>query len=128
MNTDHELARVLRQLEESIARPEVRHSPELLASLLADDFREFGSSGRVFNKRQIMDALQGQPNLEIFLDEFQAQRLAPDLALVTYLGRCKRPDSDKTSRSLRSSIWRNRNGQWQIVFHQGTPSSPEPQP
>lgn len=105
-----------------MTRPEVRRSPELLEQLLADDFREFGGSGRVFDKRQIIDALQEQPDLKLWLDEFEAQQLAPDLALVTYRGNCKRPDSDQISRSLRSSIWQNRNGRWQVMFHQGTPS------
>src|SRR5215470_18526432 len=127
MNSDPALTEQLRKLEESMTRPEIRRSPELLGQLLADDFREFGSSGRVFDKRQIIETLQQQTKLQLWLDEFEAKRLAPDLALVTYRGNCKFPDSEKVSRSLRSSIWRNRSGQWQIVFHQGTPSTDKPE-
>jgi hypothetical protein len=122
MNNDTGLAEELRKLEESMARPEIRRSPELLDQLLADDFREFGSSGRMFDKKQIINALQEQPGLQLWLDEFDMKRLAPDLALVTYRGNCRFVDSGKVLRSLRSSIWRNRDGRWEVLFHQGTPS------
>ena len=122
MNAEPDLLEHLRTLEESLAKPEIRHSPEQLARLLADDFQEFGGSGRVFDKGQIIDALQSQPAVQIWLDEFLVKCLAPDVALVTYRGNCRFPESDKVSNSLRSSIWRNRDGRWEVVFHQGTPS------
>ena len=121
MNNDTGLTDELRKLEESMAQPEVRRSPELLTQLLADDFREFGSSGRVFDKKQIIDLLQEQPRFQLWLEEFDVKPLAPDLALVTYRGNCRLAD-DKISQSLRSSIWRNRDGRWEVIFHQGTPS------
>jgi hypothetical protein len=122
MNADLGLTEHLRKLEESMTRPEIRRSPEDLARLLAEEFREFGSSGRVFDKGQIIAALQNQPAIQIWLDEFQVKCLAVDLALVTYRGKCEFPETGKVSHSLRSSIWRNRNGRWEVVFHQGTPS------
>jgi len=125
MNADPGLTEHLRKLEASMTKQEIRRSPEQLARLLADDFREFGGSGRVFNKGQIIEALQNQPPLELWLDEFQVESLSADLALVTYRGHCKFPDSERVSHSLRSSIWRNREGRWEVVFHQGTPSSQE---
>src|SRR5262245_60385441 len=121
MNADPGLSEHLRKLEESMAKPEIRRSPEQLGRLLADDFREFGGSGRVFNKGQIIEALQNQPPLQLWLDEFQVESLSADLALVTYRGHWKLPESEKVSQSLRSSIWRNRDGRWEVVFHQGTP-------
>ncbi len=122
MSPDPALSDHLRELEELMTKPEIRRSPEELAQLLADDFREFGSSGRVFDKQQIIDALKNQPPVQLWLDEFQVQGLAPDVALVTYRGNCRFPGSDKLSHSLRSSIWRNQKGRWEVVFHQGTPS------
>jgi hypothetical protein len=121
MNADPGLIEHLRELEASMAKPEIRRSPEQLSRLLADDFREFGGSGRMFNKGQIVEALQNQPPLELWLDDFQVKCLSADLALVTYRGHCKFPDSGKVSHSLRSSIWRKRDGRWEVVFHQGTP-------
>ena len=123
MSADPELADHLRKLEELMTKPDIRRSPDELSQLLADDFREFGGSGRVFDKRQIIEALQDQPPVQLWLDVFQVMRLASDVALVTYRGNCRFPESDKVSRSLRSSIWRKRNGRWEVVFHQGTPLS-----
>ena len=42
---------LLRGLELELLRPELRESAGRLANLLADDFREFGSSGRIFLMR-----------------------------------------------------------------------------
>jgi len=123
MRPDSALSEHLRKLEELMTKPEIRRSPEELDRLLADDFREFGSSGRVFDKGQIIDALKNQPPVELWLDEFQVKSLAPDVALVTYRGNCRPPESDEVSHSVRSSIWRYRNDHWEVVFHQGTPSA-----
>jgi hypothetical protein len=122
MNTDPALGEHLRKLEEQMTKPEIRGSPEELARLLADDFIEFGGSGRIFDKRQIIDTLQNQSPVQIWLDEFQVKCLAPDVALVTYRGHYRFPESENVAHSLRSSIWRNRDGRWEVVFHQGTPS------
>lgn len=115
------LAAHLRDLEEALTRPDIRSSPERLSRLLADDFREFGGSGRVFTRPQIIETLQNQPPVRIWLEDFHAVSLAPDLALVTYRGHCQFHNADTVLRSLRSSVWRFRDGHWQIVFHQGTP-------
>lgn len=113
----------LQSLEERLTKPEVRRSREELDRLLADDFREFGGSGRIFDKEQIIEALQTQAPCEIWLDDFQVQELGPGIVLVTYRGNCRVADSEGVRRSLRSSIWRKEGGRWVVVFHQGTPSA-----
>ena len=40
----------LQRLEEELLWPDVRRSPEAMAVLLAEDLREFGQSGRVYDK------------------------------------------------------------------------------
>ena len=108
-------AEELRQLEEELLRPEVRGSSETLSSLLADEFREFGSSGLVFNKQQIIAALATESASAFSILDFGVTMLADDVALVTY-----RVMQRQTSASLRSSIWVVRDARWQLVFHQGT--------
>jgi hypothetical protein len=51
-------AALLRRLEEELLKPEVRRSPGQVGVLLSDDFVEFGSSGGVFNKQQVIEALE----------------------------------------------------------------------
>ena len=61
--------------------------PTEVGYLLADEFIEFGSSGRVYDKRQIIAALQQEmldPTTRISLVDFVARRLAPEVFLVTY--------------------------------------------
>lgn len=109
----------LRVLEENLLRPEFRRNRIGVAELLADAFREFGSSGRTWTKRQILDALETESPFKATITEFQAQELAPGVALVTYIVTLQL--SDKESRtSLRSSVWILRSYKWQMLFHQGT--------
>ena len=125
MNAKKSITEHLKRLEELMTKPDVRRSPEELKQLLADDFREFGGSGRVFDKQQIIDALQKQEPCELWLEDFQATLLADNIVLVTYRGNCRFAGSETVNRSLRSSIWRKENGRWLVVFHQGTPSKEE---
>jgi hypothetical protein len=122
MKADPPLREELRGLEDSLANPRVRRSAAKLARLIADDFREFGSSGRIFDKGQIIAELQRQEPCELSLQEFQAVYLAADIVLVTYRARAQFSHSMAPRDSLRSSIWRQRNGKWEVVFHQGTPT------
>jgi hypothetical protein len=109
----------LRELEEKLLQLVVRRDPEAVSALLTDDFREFGSSGRIFNKQQILLALQESPS-QLSLRDFQATTLAPDVALVTYRAIRSHNPEQSAVQSLHSSIWAFRNARWQMVFHQGT--------
>ena len=113
----------LRRLEEELLRPEVRRSPEKMGALLADDFVEFGRSGRIYSKAEIL-VTAAQPFAgRLSLLEFAAKTLSPSIALVTY--RSIRHDVDGSARhALRSSIWRRTEQGWRLVFHQGTPTAP----
>jgi hypothetical protein len=107
---------LFRQLEEQLLRPEVRMSAERVGDLLADDFVEFGASGRIYNKKQIIDLLEREQGRggQLTIKDFLARQLAADVVLVTY--------RVVESLTIRSSIWRLTNGRWQIEFHQGTRS------
>src|SRR5688500_14245290 len=74
----------LRHLEEQLLQPEVRRSSERLAALLADNFVEFGSSGQVFNKEQIIAALRKETPTKRSLTEFKSTMLSDNVALVNY--------------------------------------------
>jgi hypothetical protein len=120
------LMRLFRELEERLLSPEIRASPEALAQLLADEFMEIGSSGTVYNKQQVIEALQHEPaegsSTARTADDLAVRPIAADIVLVTY--RTVRPAA-KTApafHALRSSIWKRIDGRWQMVFHQGTPT------
>ena len=108
-----ETAQALRDLEERLLHPSVRASPDEVARLLADEFIEFGSSGRIYDKQQIIRLLQEeQGEAQLTLAEFSARGLSADTVLVTY--------RVVESRTMRSSIWSFQEGRWRMVFHQGT--------
>ncbi len=114
------IAQQLRKLEEDMLQPEIRRSPEAVASLLTDDFCEFGSSGRIFSKSEILEALRTETGGQISIADFCVRSLTAETALVTYRA-IRRADAHQAGRtSLRSSMWVLRDGRWQMLFHQGT--------
>ena len=114
-----EVVNALRALEEELFEPGVRKNRTRLSEVLDDGFCEFGSSGRVYSKSQILDQLQQEAERQISLTEFRAKALSNDAVLVTYRAICAQPGVAEVH-SLRSSIWMQREGRWEIVFHQGT--------
>lgn len=115
-------ATIVRELEERLLQPDVRHSVKHLAELLSDEFVEFGSSGCVFNKEEVMHSLPEEKDTHWSLTDFKATTLAPDAILVTYTA-VKQQSGGQKSFSLRSSIWKLNEDKWQMIFHQGTPST-----
>ena len=109
----------LKRLEETLLRPEVRRSRENMSALLADDFMEYGRSGRVYDKAAILDTTDKPFDGQLSLHGFSAKALAPSVALVRYATVLRRSDGNEFH-SLRSSIWTRTGQGWRLVFHQGT--------
>lgn len=117
------LAEHLRSLEESLLRPDVRKSADVVA-LLADEFVEFGSSGRVYSKADLVVALQAEtPGIQT-ARSFRVWLLAPQAALLTYV---IRREGAPPVHTLRSSVWQLQGECWRMVFHQGTVTSEPPE-
>lgn len=118
MNVCKKLHDRLFELETSLHKRRVRNSPEAVSKLLADEFTEFGSSGRIFDKRAIIESLRHEAReQQIAVEEFTLRKLAPSVVLLTYRSKLAGPQLPGT---LRSSIWKLMGGRWQMVFHQGT--------
>jgi hypothetical protein len=119
---ESEIEREIRSLEERLLERRVRSDPDLLGELLAEEFLEFGSSGRAWSKRETLDALREERGARFTISDFQARLISPGAALATYrVHVLAEPEPPGPSRSsLRSSIWVHRDGRWQLVFHQGT--------
>ena len=114
-----DIAEHLKDLEELLLTDAVRKDREFASSLLVEEFREFGSSGRSYTRTEILDFLETEPPVQLSLEDFDASLLSENVALVTY--RSIREMGEATpSKALRSSIWVFRDGRWQVVFHQGT--------
>jgi hypothetical protein len=110
----------LRELEERLLQSNVRKSAADLDILLAADFVEFGSSGRVFDKRQIIENLRTESFGRRSLMDFKTVPLAPGVVLTTYRAVRHGDAGKQPTYSLRSSVWKLIDNRWQMVFHQGT--------
>ncbi|WP_178128832.1 DUF4440 domain-containing protein [Pseudomonas sp. ADAK18] len=112
----------LQELEGELHQCSTRTDGERLAQLLADDFVEFGASGHVWGSRaEVIAGLRDEVFSARSMSEFALKVLAEGVVLVTY--RCRRTATVVTAGadSLRSSVWREEEGRWRMVFHQGTP-------
>jgi len=108
-------------LETQLHRKEIRNSKEKVSDLLSDDFREFGSSGSIYDKAHTLESLCKETiDLEITVEDFEVHPLADTVVLVTYKTSKVSPGDGSRFKALRSSIWKNNSGNWEMVFHQGT--------
>lgn len=121
MSADVSIEAHLRALEEELLQPAVRKTASRVDALLAEDFIEFGSSGRVFDKHDIIDILRSESPDRRSLTDFRALPLGPGVVLTTYRATNYGASGEQPIHSLRSSVWRLLDGRWQVVFHQGTP-------
>ncbi|MBC6309798.1 DUF4440 domain-containing protein [Listeria sp. FSL L7-1582] len=115
MKIDRSLKAHLQYLEEQLLKPEIRSSREALQRILAEDFFEFGSSGRVLYKNETIGE-DGIGEVQMQLRDFEIQELAEDVVLATY----RIFNVTQQQQSLRSSIWKFKDARWQLIFHQGT--------
>ena len=96
-----------------------RDDIDAVALQLAVDFEEIGSSGRHYNRVDVLHALHGSHLESACATDFHVHPLDAAHALVTFRVSLRREGRER--HSLRSSLWRNEDGVWRIVFHQGTP-------
>src|SRR5687767_980676 len=115
MSPERAIDERIRELEERLLKPHVRKSTSEVGELLAPEFIEFGSSGRVFTKSQIIEALGDEAPVRRSLEDWKVVLLAPDVVLATY--RAARYDAldGNAVYSLRSSVWKLHSGRWQLV-------------
>jgi hypothetical protein len=115
------LDQLLFDLERQLMDPAFRRNREQVSALLAEDFREFGSSGHVWSRATILDLLASEEAYTVpVVEDFAMQQISPETALVTYRTLSAGTASDAPQITLRSSLWVLRKNRWQVLFHQGT--------
>ena len=112
--TQAQLQEHLHTLEERLLHPDRESDRNDLTSLLAPEFKEFCTSGRIFNLDQLTDALLSTNARAATMSHFYATPLGAGAALTTY------HITTANSTSHHSSVWVQRDGRWQMLFHQGT--------
>lgn len=112
-------------LSELSSREPIFHRPEFgttraeFEAMTAGSFWETGASGRRYSRQFVLDSLEERfsaPHTDVWeTSEFQCQRLAQDVYLLTYT-----LIQDKTRVTRRATIWQKSAEGWKIVYHQGT--------
>jgi hypothetical protein len=113
-------------LEEALHRRSVRHSKLAVEALLSEEFVEFGASGRVYRRAEVINLLtQEEDDTDIILrtSNYALAPISQNAVLLTYQSHLTYRDGSERS-ALRSSIWKHDGKKWQILFHQGTIQRP----
>ena len=115
---------LLPELDRRLLDPAVRSDPAEAGKLLAEDFREFGASGRIWSRAEMLAELGAESPGRLEAGDFEVTLLTPELALVTYRS-TRFTGAEPPRQALRSSLWRLEAGHWRIFFHQGTLIGPK---
>jgi len=114
-------------LEELKSREPIFHHPEKLGKTkqdienqICDEFWEVGASGNVYTRQDVIETLLERYNDPSHQDIWEAKdfaltQIAPNNYLLTYI-----LIQNKTRVTRRSTLWCRVNGDWKILYHQGT--------
>jgi hypothetical protein len=108
----------IQALEESLWRPETRFDHAYMDRILAPDFLEFGRSGRIYNRAEVLTVPYMEIHCALPLMNFAVHPLAEGIVFTTYISEVLNGELQLANRS---SIWIKSPTGWQIQFHQGTP-------
>lgn len=100
-------------LEKKLSDPNIRSDAVELSKIMHDDFVEFGSSGRRFNKAEIIVMLTEEQNYVAYeIESFTCIQLSPSIAHITYIiPQFVDREGNIRQGSQRSSIWKDVDGQ-----------------
>jgi hypothetical protein len=110
----------LEKLEESLWIADTRFDYEYMDNLMADDFFEFGRSGRIYSKAESLSAKRQEIRSKIPLKNFKVHEINENVVLVTYVSEV---DYGEIEIGNRSSLWLKTKDGWKLKFHQGTPTN-----
>ena len=116
--------RLLGVLDELRAREPIFHRPELgttradFEAQMDPDFWEVGASGRRYSRAFVLATLADRwshPHDDPWeTSDFHCSELGEETYALSYTLRQR----DRVTRRL--TLWRKSNGEWKILFHQGT--------
>jgi hypothetical protein len=122
MEISSEDREILERFEQELWHQETRFNKQRMNELLAQDFFEFGRSGRVYQRQDTIAAMPQTIDAVFALPEFQIRLLSENVAQVTYNSAVTYDGVVEHAR--RSSIWSRTTRGWVLRFHQGTPFQP----
>jgi hypothetical protein len=104
-----------RDLEEGMWRDDARAAFD---GILSHEFTDFCRFGHVYDRDDLIGSPGGSVEVEFPFQEFEVERLADTVALVTYVNTVTK--DGVRDRVRRSSIWVNEDDTWKLRFVQAT--------
>lgn len=99
------------ELEKSLFKYDYMSNKEYLNNIIAENYKELGKSGILFNKDDVVNYLLSQQrDRDIEMYNFSGEELMPDLWLVHYI------TLSDNKKIYRTSIWKHNK----IIFHQAS--------
>lgn len=120
---DTDIHATLQALEESLWRAETRFDDARMGRLFAEDFLEFGRSGRIYTRDEMLLGNGATTEIEAVLPlpEFRIRKLSDEIYQVLYVSKVRYGATLEIGN--RSSLWRRKTDGWELCFHQGTPAN-----
>lgn len=116
------LFNTLIELEKKLHFSANRQNIDFLQDILHLDFFEFGRSGGTTDKPDTLASLIDEAPKTIYSEGYHCTLLSEYTVLMTYMS-YELQQGKKIRQTNRSSIWlKNSVNQWQLRFHQGTPT------
>jgi hypothetical protein len=108
-----DVAETLRELEANLLIDSVRKDRARVSALLAEEFREFGRSGKVYSRAEILDFLQSEEEIRVAMRDFACELTGEGVALVTYLSEQDEQNGERSVHcAVRSGCGATSGGRW----------------
>jgi hypothetical protein len=125
ISSDTPLLAARQALEIELLEPAGRSDAARLDAPLHENFLEFGRSGALYVKADILARLPAVArHVVLAVDRFEVRPPGAAVALLTYGSADRQPDGTLDRFSLRTPVWQRTARGWQMSFHQGTPTAP----
>ncbi len=110
--------------EEALATAERKRDHAFFEKSLADNLVYVVFNGWVFDKDKIISGLDQLEIADLKMENYKVLPLAANAVLLTYdlLMKASLDGHELPQKNYASSVWENRDGHWQLVFHQVTPA------
>ncbi|HZD52660.1 MAG TPA: nuclear transport factor 2 family protein [Woeseiaceae bacterium] len=117
------LLEILKSRETELHQLETRRNKTRLEELLHPSFREFGRSGHVLSRDEVLEEFSDITEYpSVVAMNFEIRAFGEDAALLTYTSAHVGQSGDLHRYTLRSSLWVRGPDGWRMCFHQGTPT------
>lgn len=109
--SEEKIFEMIFELEKQLASFE---SVSIAERALTDDFVEYGSSGKIYNKQDVIGYYKTLCSINHVITDFSIEFLSDTVVKTSFKSNLN------GKKALRTSIWKFVDNAWRMSFHQGT--------